>query len=241
MYVQRCSKIVGFLVVASIALPVSAQVEEMEQTTPDAQAASDVEARPETKTWASPKLNQVFFRGGHARLAKSRGDEVFTDTDAATGANDGRTGFSIAAGLDLALTEPADMRGLVLLGEIYIEYARFSKNDVLQTTSALLGGTDTSDVHVAELNVTVAPKFRYDGWKVVRPYFIPVGLAFLVNSPPSNDSTYLDIGLHFAGGFDFVVIDEFSLGVDFRYTYAFDQSNTNNSYMSTGAYAGVNF
>jgi len=67
MYVQRCSKIVGFLVVASIALPVSAQVEEMEQPTPDAQAASDVEARPETKTWASPKLNQVFFRGGHAR------------------------------------------------------------------------------------------------------------------------------------------------------------------------------
>ena len=101
--------------------------------------------------------------------------------------------------------------------------------------------TNTSDVHVAELNVTVAPMLRYDGWKVVRPFVIPIGVAFLVNSPPSNDTTYLDIGLHFAGGFDFVLIDEISLGVDVRYTYAFDQSNTNNGYLSTGAYAGVNF
>jgi len=95
-------------------------------------------------------------------------------------------GFSVAADLNLALTAPEDMRGLVLLGEIFVEYSRFSKEQVLQTTSALLGGTDTSDVHLTELNVTLAPMFRYDGWKVVRPFFIPVGLAFLVNSPPSN-------------------------------------------------------
>jgi hypothetical protein len=68
-----------------------------------------------------------------------------------------------------------------------------------------------------------------------------VGLAFLVNSPPSNDTTYLDVGLHFAGGLDFVLIDEISLGVDVRYTYAFDQSNTGNSYLSVGGYAGINF
>ncbi len=117
------------------------------------------------------------------------------------------------AGLNLALTDPADMRGLVLLGEIFVEYSRFSKKVVLQTTSALLGAhPHTSDVHVTELNVTIAPMFRYDGWKVVRPFFIPVGVAFLVNSPPSNDTTYLDIGLHFAGGFDFVLMDEISCG-----------------------------
>jgi hypothetical protein len=265
MKVHCYSKVLGFLLVGSFALPVSAQVEEVGEPALEAEAAVEAEAvaeaevaeevaeaevaeevaeaevAEETQTWTTPKRNQVFFRGAYSRLSKNRGTEVFTDTAAGLGANDDQGGFSIAAGLNLALTDPADMRGLVLLGEIFIEYSRFSKKQVLQTTSALLGGTDTSDVHVTELNVTIAPMFRYDGWKVVRPFFIPIGLAFLVNSPPSNDTTYLDVGLHFAGGFDFALIDEISLGVDVRYTYAFDQSNTNNSYLSTGVYASVNF
>jgi hypothetical protein len=244
-------------------LPVSAQVEEIGEPARDVEAAvveaemaadvevvAEAEAVAETETWATPKKNQVFFRGAYSRLSKNRGTEVFTDAGAGLGAgpaNDDQGGFSIAAGLNLALTDPADMRGLVLLGEIFVEYSRFSKKEVVQTTSALVGllvpgaPIAMSDVHVTELNVTIAPMFRYDGWKVVRPFFIPVGVAFLVNSPPSNDTTYLDIGLHFAGGFDFVLMDEISLGVDFRYTYAFDQSNTNNGYLSTGVYAGVNF
>jgi hypothetical protein len=268
MKVHCYSKVLGFLLVGSFALPVSAQVEEVGEPALEAEAAVEAEAvaeaevaeevaeaevaeevaeaevAEETQTWTTPKRNQVFFRGAYSRLSKNRGTEVFTDTGNGLGAgpaNDDQGGFSIAAGLNLALTDPADMKGLVLLGEIFVEYSRFSKKTVLQTTSALLGGTDTSDVHVTELNVTIAPMLRYDGWKVVRPFFIPIGLAFLVNSPPSNDTTYLDVGLHFAGGFDFALIDEISLGVDVRYTYAFDQSNTNNSYLSTGVYASVNF
>ena len=85
------------------------------------------------------------------------------------------------------------------------------------------------------------PMLRCDGWKVVRPFVVPVGVAFLVNSPPSNDTTYLDIGLRFAGGLDFALVDAISLGIDVRYTYAFDLSNTGNSYLSTDAYAAVNF
>jgi hypothetical protein len=272
------SRVVGFLAVASFALPVSAQVEEAEEVVLEAEAeevaleveaeeveaselAREVEAAVEAKwaaeaaakaeaeaaaaaeadKWTTPKRNQVFFRGAYTRLTKDRGGEVFTDTGGANGLNDDKGGFSIAAGLNLALTDPADMKGLVLLGEIFVEYSRFSKKTVAQTTSALLGGTATSDVHVSELNVTIAPMLRYDGWKVVRPFFIPIGLAFLVNSPPSNDTTYLDVGLHWALGFDFALCDLISLGVDVRYTYAFDQTNTNNSYLSTGGYAAVNF
>jgi hypothetical protein len=231
----------GFLLVASFALPVSAQVEEVGEPAPEVEAAVEAEVAAETETWATPKKNQVFFRGAYSLLTKDRGGEVFTDTGGAGALNDDKGGFSIAAGLNLALTDPADMRGLVLLGEVFVEYSRFSKKDVVQATSALLGAPTTSDVHVTELNVTIAPMLRYDGWKVVRPFFIPVGLAFLVNSPPSNDTTYLDVGLHFAGGLDFVLIDEISLGVDVRYTYAFDQSNTGNSYLSVGGYAGINF
>ena len=278
------SSVVGFLAVASFALPVSAQVEEADEVALGAEAdevaleaeadevalaleveaselAREVEAAVEAKwaaeaeakaeaeaaaaaeadKWTTPKRNQVFFRGAYTRLTNNRGGEVFTDTGGANGLNDDKGGFSIAAGLNLALTDPADMKGLVLLGEIFVEYSRFSKKVVAQTTSALLGGTATSDVHVSELNVTIAPMLRYDGWKVVRPFFIPIGLAFLVNSPPSNDTTYLDVGLHWALGFDFALSDLISLGVDVRYTYAFDQTNTNNSYLSTGGYAAVNF
>ena len=278
------SSVVGFLAVASFALPVSAQVEEADEVALEAEAdevaleaeadevalaleveaselAREVEAAVEAKwaaeaeakaeaeaaaaaeadKWTTPKRNQVFFRGAYTRLTNNRGGEVFTDTGGANGLNDDKGGFSIAAGLNLALTDPADMNGLVLLGEIFVEYSRFSKKEVAQTTSALLGGTATSDVHVSELNVTIAPMLRYDGWKVVRPFFIPIGLAFLVNSPPSNDTTYLDVGLHWALGFDFALSDLISLGVDVRYTYAFDQTNTNNSYLSTGGYAAVNF
>ena len=284
MKIYGWSSVVGFLAVASFALPVSAQVEEADEVALGAEAdevaleaeadevalaleveaselAREVEAAVEAKwaaeaaakaeaeaaaaaeadKWTTPKRNQVFFRGAYTRLTNNRGGEVFTDTGGANGLNDDKGGFSIAAGLNLALTDPADMNGLVLLGEIFVEYSRFSKKEVAQTTSALLGGTATSDVHVSELNVTIAPMLRYDGWKVVRPFFIPIGLAFLVNSPPSNDTTYLDVGLHWALGFDFALSDLISLGVDVRYTYAFDQTNTNNSYLSTGGYAAVNF
>ncbi len=274
-------RIVGFLAVASFALPVAAQVEEMTEPEREveqselareveqselareveaaveaklaAQAAAEAaEAAADADKWTTPKRNQVFFRGAYSLLTNDRGTEVFTDTLAGVGAgaaNDDKGGFSIAAGLNLALTDPADMKGLVLLGEIFVEYSRFSKKNVVQATSVIVddivggggAGVTTSDVHVTELNVTIAPMLRYDGWKAIRPFVVPIGVAFLVNSPPSNDTTYLDIGLHFAGGLDFVLVDAISLGIDFRYTYAFDQSNTNNSYLSTGGYAGINF
>lgn len=66
-------------------------------------------------------------------------------------------------------------------------------------------------------------------------------MAFLVNSPPSNDSTYLDLGLHFGGGLDVLVVDRISVGADVRYTHGFDASHANTRYWSTGAYVALNF
>ena len=185
--------------------------------------------------------NQVFFRGAYSSLVDGRGGEVFTDTGAANGTNGEKGGFSIATGVNLGLTESEALNGFTLIGEVFMEYSRFSAERVRQTTSALLGGTANSDVHVSVMNVAVSPKARFDGFGPVRPFIIPVGVAFLVNSPPSNDSTYLDLGLLFAGGIDLLVIDQLSLGVDFRYTMAFDETNTENSYFSVGSYAGINF
>ncbi len=187
--------------------------------------------------------NQVFFRGGFASLKNARGGEVFTDAGGATTLNGGKHGFAVGAGLDIALMKlnaESDF-ATTLLGEIFAEYSRFSRNTVTQPTSVLLGGTATSNIAVSELNVVVAPKARFDSLGMVRPFVIPVGLAFLVNSPPSNDTTYLDVGLHFGVGADIQFMDQLSLGVDFRYTHGFENSGTETSYYSVGSYAGINF
>jgi len=200
---------------------------------------------PEVKTEEKSKQataysNQVFFRGAFSHLMNSRAGEVFTDTG--TGGNNGKNGYSLAAGIDLALTKQAQVFDhLTLLGQVFMEYARHSRKNVLQTSSALLAGTNQSPVEVSEMNVTIAPKIRLDSLGRIRPFIIPLGMTWLVNSPPSNDATYLDFGLPFAAGVDVVVIEQLSLGVDFRYTYALNHSNTENSYYTLGGYAAVNF
>jgi len=187
--------------------------------------------------------NQLFFRGAYSALVTNRANEVFTDTLGTTTLNSSKRGWSMAAGLDLSAMKIEKLGGANLMGEIFMEYSKFSGQYVTQTTSALLGGTTQSDVAVSEMNVTVAPKARFDGLGNgrFRPFVIPIGMSFLVNSPPSNDSTYLDVGLHFGGGLDVLVVDRISVGADVRYTYGFQETNTNMSYWSTGAYVALNF
>lgn len=190
----------------------------------------------------SDKKNKVFFRGGYSMLTDDRGNEVFTDTGNASGINDTKGGYSIAGGLDLGITDRNQMMNAWSLGgEIMVEFSKFSSKSVRQTTSALLGGTAQSEVNVTELNVGINPKVKFDKWGSIRPFLIPVGLAFLVSSPPSNDSTYLDLGLNFGTGVDFELGEWIVLGVDARYTLGFETNNTNTSYFSTGASVGFLF
>ena len=187
--------------------------------------------------------NQLQIRAAYSSLSDDRGGEVFTDTLGTTTLNDEKGGYSIAAVLDLSAMQVEDMGGVRLMGEIFIEYSHFSSNVVTQTTSVLTGGNATSEVAVTALNVTIAPKARFDdlGSGRFRPFVIPIGVAFLVNSPPSNDTTYLDLGLHFGGGLDVLIVDRVSIGWDARYTYGFEQSNTHTRYWSTGGYVALNF
>lgn len=190
----------------------------------------------------SSKNNKVFFRGAYSRLVKSRGNEVFTDTLSAAGANNSKGGYSVAGGLDMGLMDRGTIGGVASLsGELFVEFSRFSNALVRQTTSALLAGTNNSKVNVTELNVGINPKIRFDSLGRAKPFIIPVGLAFLVSSPPSNDSTYLDLGLNFGAGIDFEIVEWLSLGLDARYTHGFKTNNTNTSYYSTGVSAGVLF
>ncbi len=184
--------------------------------------------------------NQVYYRYGKATSKKNRGKQVFTDTAGLIGKNDDTSGFTIGAGLDLSMytgVGPGD-----LLGEINVDYSQFSRRRVRQATSQLLGGSNNTDVTVSELGVAVSPKYRFsflDGQ--LRPWIIPAGLVFLVNSPPSDDTTYLDVGYHLGAGLEYRFVPQVSVGLDYRYTIAFSQPGINSSYGSYALYLGLNF
>ncbi len=196
------------------------------------------------KGYAEGMGGQVFYRFGQAQLTDNRGGEVFTDTLGLSGNNNDDTGMVIGAGLDIPLVK----RGSVtLLGEILVEYARFSEKEVLQTTSVITANhagqqTNVKKVTVSALQVVIAPKLRFDtmGGKL-RPWIIPAGLAFLVNSPPSDDTNYLDFGYHVGAGVEYMILDELSIGADVRHTFGQEEPNTNTSYTSYSVYLGINF
>lgn len=182
---------------------------------------------------------QVFFRGAFASLTDDRGGEVFTDTGGATGRrNDSKSGWATGAGLDLALVR--EWLGGRLQGQIFAEYASFSNERVVQTTSALTGAASVERVNVSQLTVAISPKYSRD-YGDVRLWMIPVGLAFIVNSPPSNDTTYLDVGGHWGVGADYLLFDPVRIGADFRYTAGIGQSDTSNDYWSSGLVVGIEF
>ncbi len=183
---------------------------------------------------------QVFFRFGGGFLTEgSRAGQVFTDTLGGAGRNDGTGGIDLGFGLNLPLMK--DAWNNTLLAEVALEYAKFSQKRVLQTTSALLGGQNTSEIAVSELSIMAAPKYRFELGKV-RPWVIPVGLEFLVQSPPTNDTTYLDVGIPFALGVDYMLTDDLSVGVDWRYHLNLNISNaTSGDFTSVAGYIGFNF
>lgn len=190
---------------------------------------------------------QVFYKYGTASLKDHRGGQAFTDTYGLLGQNDDDSGTAIGAGLDVPL---AKLFGNTLLGEVMVDYAKFSDKKVLQTASVLKDEAvnaaedgslyETSTVTVSELNVVVAPKYRFEFGKI-RPWIIPVGLAFMVNSPPSNDTTYLDTGFHYGLGVEYMLTDLLSIGADYRNTIASGDPNIKATYSTLGIYVGINF
>jgi hypothetical protein len=91
------------------------------------------------------------------------------------------------------------------------------------------------------LTVNVAPKIMFMEGSRFRPWIIPVGLDFHVISPPSNDSTYLDIGAQFAVGAQYRLWKAFHLGVDGRFHLATNQTDTTNNFGTVGGYVGIAF
>ena len=93
--------------------------------------------------------------------------------------------------------------------------------------------------------IVAAPKYRFETRRTqpwVRPWIVPVGIEFIINSPPSDDSTYLDIGIPFGASIDFLLNDRISVGIDWRYHLTFNRTNVRSGTFTTvGGYIGLNF
>ncbi len=195
--------------------------------------------------------NMVFFRGGGAWATSDRSNEVFTDVFGFSENNDGDSGYYVGAGLDLVLTRDIwDLfPGTWVLGEIGVEFKRFDSKKVTQavpTTCAVAGvGTcsvqTNKKVQITMLTVNVAPKIMFMEGSRFRPWIIPAGLDFHVISPPSNDTTVLDIGVQFAVGAQVRVWKALHLGIDGRFHLATGQTDTTNNFGTAGAYFGIAF
>ncbi|MFZ4713786.1 MAG: hypothetical protein ACOYL6_08755 [Bacteriovoracaceae bacterium] len=188
--------------------------------------------------------NQVFYRYGQSQLDGPRQGEIFTDVKGATGKNDGKKGKNFSAGVDLKMFNCPLFPSNSLLGEIMLDYNRF-KDQYVTNAIGTVAGTSPSkgNVPITELAVVVAPKYRFDGIMdgKLRPWIIPIGMAFMVNSPPSDYTSYLDIGYHYGAGVEYKIVDMASVGVDYRRTQGSGDPGIAIKYSSFGAYLGFNF
>ena len=184
---------------------------------------------------------QVFYRYGLSSLSVSRGNQTFTDLNGTNGKNDGKSGKGLGAGLDLKLMNCPMFPSNSVVGEIFVDYNRFSHAKVVNAISALQTNVTPTEVSVSELAVVIAPKYRFDGMGSFRPWIVPAGLAFMVNSPPSNTTNYLDVGYHVGAGAEYLIVKELSVGVDYRYTIGSGDPQLKVKYSSFGANLGINF
>jgi hypothetical protein len=184
--------------------------------------------------------NRLFFRGGYAALNSSRGGELFTDVH--TGQNNGTGGYYIGAGEDIMVTNDlwGMMKGIALVGEIGVEFKRWNSNTVTNS-EALVGNLTPAKVQLTMLTVDIAPKIKFRHESDLQPWIIPVGLDFHVISPPSNQTTVLDIGVQFGAGVGYRVWKELWLGMDTRYHVTSNQTNTVNNFWTIGNYVAIGF
>ncbi len=195
--------------------------------------------------------NMVFFRGGGAWANSDRSNEVFTDVFGSGGTfNGGDTGYYVGAGLDLVLSK--DVWGMMsktwAVGEIGVEFKRFNSKNVTVAVPTTCDGAgvsacspQTGEVQITMLTVDIAPKIKFLEGSRFRPWIIPIGLDFHVISPPSNDTTVLDIGAQFGLGGEFQLYKAFHLGLDGRFHLATGQTDTTNNFGTVGGYVGIAF
>ena len=188
----------------------------------------------QTTAFAAEPKNRVFFRGGFAQLEDDRSGQIFVDAAGATGRFTDDSGWYAGAGFDFLLSP--DTLGLLpgvwTIAELTLEFRNVGSADQITVACALAtgGGAGCSTGATQNLNmlsITASPKLKFMEGSNLRPWIIPAGMDFVVISPPSNASNYLDIGIMSGAGIDYMVIPGITLGVDARYHWATGQTSGN--------------
>lgn len=190
--------------------------------------------------------NRVFFRGGYAKLSSDRSNELFTDGHSAAGSNNNTGGYYIGGGEDIMMTKDlwGMAKNIALLGEIGVEFKRWDSRTVANSDTTGVTGVSTgglSKEQVTMLTVSVSPKVKFMQGTDFQPWVIPVGLDFIVISPASSQTNYLDIGVQFGGGAEYRIWKELWLGADTRFHLASNQTNTVNNFWTIGPYIAIGF
>jgi opacity protein-like surface antigen len=63
----------------------------------------------------------------------------------------------------------------------------------------------------------------------------------MVNNPPSNTTSYLDVGYHMGAGAEYMIHERLSLGADVRHTSGSGDPGLKMKYTSYAGYLGINF
>lgn len=170
---------------------------------------------------------QVSFRGGYTHL-DSKNSELFT------GHRTGEDAWMAGGALDVPLMKDPWFNN-TLLGQISMDFSGINGR-----TNRTLGGT--GEGRQSLFKIAVSPKYSIDTLGNLRPWIIPIGLSFLVNSPASESVAFLTVGGTTGAGVEYVVANRFSLGLALSYNfYSESQNRINTNHLSVGPYIGINF
>ncbi len=216
----------------------------------DARVAKVEQAAPAAP--AVKRDHRLFFRGGAATLVEDRANGAFTDLLGGLGVtppNDNDRGWYFGAGFDFLLSP--DTLGLLpgvwAIAELGLEFRDLGSERTLMTgptvgclalgVPAATCVTWTGEENLMMLTVSASPKLKFREGAKLRPWIIPAGLDLNVISPPSDSTNYLDIGVQFGAGVDYVMLPGITFGVDFRYHWAADLTDPKYSAAQAAALA----
>jgi hypothetical protein len=178
-------------------------------------------------------IHQVIFRGGYTRLDSPARSNVFT------GPKHDQNGWNVGAVVGVKLMRDPIWNNM-LMGEVSLDYSRING-----TTKFALGETG----HQSLFRVSVTPKYRFENLGELspalarlRPWITPIGLSFLVNSPPSQSAAYLTVGGTTGAGIEYLLHERLSVGLGVTYNfYSKESNNISTDHLTIGPYVGVNF
>ena len=178
---------------------------------------------------------QVAFRGGYAHM-----DGTMNSLFSSGGSNNG---WWVGGSLDIPLMkDPFFNNKNTVLGQISLDVIGTGNNT---KSSGAIGGVFDDGGAQNLLKIAISPKYRIDSMGALRPWIIPIGLSFILNSPPSSSATYLDVGGTTGFGVEYVlpVLDNhLSLGLAFAYNfYPSNRNSLNTNNINVGPYVGINF